>query len=293
MRLRFVALAAALTGASLAGGWVSRVEAQGLENHLYPPTELDVGGTLLRLSETIRIDPQNRPELGTEINVEDVLGVSRTTLQPRLAFRWRPGCLPIRRHELEVGFFRAVRSAEKTLDRTIVFRDTTFNLGAQVNSNIRTSQLFVNYRFAFTAHENTQIGFTVGLGAIFLRSELDALTAVNNPQVQYADTSKFTAPVGSVGFYGRFRLGNRWYLEPDLRAIYVKISNFKAGVLEGGAAVRYFFSNTIGAELGYGLGFYKVIVETPESGSGFLGIDVHGKVKYTVNGLRGGVVFLF
>jgi len=74
----------------------------------------------------------------------------------------------------------------------------------------------------------------------------------------------------------------------------VKISNIKAGVLEGGAAVRYFFSNTIGAELGYGLGFYKVTLETPESGSsGFLGIDVHGKVKYTVNGLRGGVVFQF
>jgi hypothetical protein len=287
--LGYLALAAGLTV-----GCVPKVGAQQLENHLYPPVEFDVGGTVLRLSETIRIDPQNRPELGTEINVENDLGLSRNTVQPRLAFRWRPGCTRIRRHELEVGFFLAKRSAEKTLDRTIQFRDTTFTLGAQVKSDIGTSQFFVNYRFAFTAHENTQIGFTVGLGAIFFRSELDALRAVDNPQVQFADTSKFTAPVGSVGLYGRFRLGNRWYLEPDLRAIYVKISNIKAGVLEGGAAVRYFFSNTIGAELGYGLGFYKVTLETPESGSGgFLGIDVHGKVKYTVNGLRGGVVFQF
>src|SRR5689334_18420055 len=78
------------------------VRAQQLENHLYPKFELGVGGTLLRLSETIRIDPESGGE-GTEINVEDVLGVSRSTLQPRVAFRWRPW----RRHEFEVGFQRA------------------------------------------------------------------------------------------------------------------------------------------------------------------------------------------
>jgi hypothetical protein len=44
----------------------------------------------------------------------------------------------------------------------------------------------------------------VGLGAIFFRSELDALRAVDNPQVQFADTSEIHGAVGSVGLYGRF-----------------------------------------------------------------------------------------
>jgi hypothetical protein len=287
--LGYLALAAGLTGV-----WAPRVGAQQLENRLYPKFEFDAEGTLLRLSETIRIDPQNRPELGTEISVEDVLGASRNTVQPRLGFRWRPG----RRHELELGFVRAVRSAERTLVDTIDFRDTSFAAGARINSNIRTSQLFLNYRFAFTAKENTQIGFGVGLGAIFLRTEIDALRGAtaggtDTATVQYGDSSSFTAPVGSLGLYGRFRLGNRWYLESDLRGMYVKISNIKAGVIETGVAARYFFSNTVGVELGYGLGWYKVTLEKTSSGSGFLGIDVAGKIKYTVQGLRGGLVFVF
>jgi hypothetical protein len=287
------ALGCLVLAASLMGFWPIRLGAQGLENRLYPKFELDVDGTLLRLSETIRIDPEGGGE-GTEINVEDVLGASRTTVQPRAAFRWRPG----RRHELEVGFVRAVRSAERTLADTIDFRDTSFAAGARINSNIRTSQLFLNYRFAFTAKENTQIGFGVGLGAIFLRTEIDALAGAtgggtDTATVQYGDSSSFTAPVGSVGIYGRFRVGNRWYLEPDLRGMYLKIQNLKAGVIELGFAGRYFFSNTIGAELGYSLGWYKVTLERTADGSGVFGIDVTGKVKYTVNGLRGGVVFVF
>ena len=272
----------------------SSVQPQQLRNNLYPKFELDAEGTVLRLGETLRIDPKNKPELGTEISVEDALGVSRSTLQPRVGFRWRPW----RRHEFEAGFQRVVRSAERTLTDTIVFHDTSFAAGSNVSSNIRTSSFYLNYRFAFTAKENTQIGFAVGLGLLFLRTELDKLiagtgSAADTTVVQFADTSSFTAPVGTVGFFGRFRVGNRWYLEPDLRALYVKISNLKAGVIEGGMAVRYFFSNTIGADVGYGLGWYQVTLEKTSSGSGAFGIDVSGKIKYTVNGLRAGVVFVF
>lgn len=278
---------------SLAAMCAPSVRAQELENHLYPKFEVDAGGTLLRMSETIRVDPENGGE-GTEINVEDVLGVSRSTLQPRVAFRWRPW----HRHEFEIGFQRAVRSAEKTLTDTIVFRDTSFAAGLRINSNIRTSQLFLNWRWAFTRKENTQIGFTLGLGALFLRSQLNALAGAtpggaDTTTVQYGDSASFTAPVGSVGGYGRFRLGDRWYLEPDLRFIYVKISNLKAGVIETGLAGRYFFSNTVGAELGYGLGWYKVTLERTPDNSGIFGIGVTGVIKYVVNGLRGGIVIQF
>jgi hypothetical protein len=106
-------------------GWLTVLfpmgaRAQELDPRLYPKFQVGASGTLLVLSETIRIDPQDGE--GTGIDVEDVLGVSTTSLEPRLAFRWHPG----RRHELEAGFVRAVRSAEKVLVDTISFADTTF-----------------------------------------------------------------------------------------------------------------------------------------------------------------------
>jgi hypothetical protein len=52
---------------------------------------------------------------------------------------------------------------------------------------------------------------------------------------------------GSAGQSVVPRAGSAGHIRED--------QQYQGGSLEGGAAVRYFFSNTIGAELGYGLGF--------------------------------------
>ena len=110
---------------------------------------------------------------------------------------------------------------------------------------------------------------------------------------EYSRSSSFTAPTLSVGLYGRWKLGEKWYLDSEVRGVYFKIENFKAGVAELGLAGRRFFSETFAAELGYNLGFYTVTLEKGTSGERFLAIDVAGKIKYTVNGFRAGAVFQF
>jgi len=286
---RFLVFAAGLTPLL-----ASAASAQELDSRLYPKWELDASATLLLLGENIRVDPQNQPAEGTEINAEDALGVSGTSLQPRAALRWHPG----RRHELELGYLRAVRSAEKVLVDTLTFSDTTFAAGLRLNSNLRTSQAFLTYRYSFRARPESQIGAAIGLGAIFLKSELDAVagTTPGGPDtaiVERSKTSSFTAPTLSLGLYGRWNLGEKWYLESDARGVYFKIENFKAGVAELGLAGRRFFSDKFAAELGYNLGFYTVTLEKTSAEDGFLNIDVAGKIKYTVNGFRGGIVWLF
>jgi hypothetical protein len=259
--------------------------AQELDPRLYPKFEAGASGTLLLLSETIRIDPRNRPGNGTEIDAEDVLGVSRTSLQPEAHFRWRPG----RRHELELRFLRAVRSAEKVLQDSIAVRDTSFAPGLTIDSDLRTSQAFLTYRYAFRARPETQLGLGIGLGIVFFRFKLGVLAGTT----PYSSTSEFNAPTGSIGAYGRFKLGDRWYLDSDLRGVYLKIQNLKATVGEAAIAGRYFLSNSVAAELGYNLGLYKVTLDKTASGSGFAGNDLEGVIKYSVNGFRGGLVIAF
>jgi hypothetical protein len=82
-------------------------------------------------------------------------------------------------------------------------------------------------------------------------------------------------------------------LESDARGVYFKVENFKAGVAELGLAGRRFFSDKLAAELGYNLGFYTVTPEKGSADNAFLNIDVAGKIKYTVNGFRGGIVWIF
>jgi len=271
------------------GGCVSRAAAQEPRSPLYSRFELDASVTLLVLNQTLRIDPNNRPGAGTEIVAEDVLGVSRTTFQPRATLRWRP----LRRHELEAGILPAVRSGERTLERTIVVGDSSFTAGARVNSAIRTSQAFVTYRFAFTAHKSTQLGASLGLGAIFYRSQIDALAGVtggriNTSGVLHSTTSEVTVPTVSAGAYGRFMLGERWYLEAELRGSYLEIDKSEVRMIEGGAAGRHFFSRAVGAELGYDLGYYRDSEpEITDRG------NFRGTFHFVVQGFRGGIVIQF
>jgi hypothetical protein len=270
-----------------------RAVAQDSPNHLYDRYQASASGTLLVLGATVRIDGENGR--GTELSIEDDLGLERSTLQPRLGFRWRLG----RRHELEGSYQWATRENGRVLTDTIVIRDTTFAAGLRINSSFGTSQAGLTYRWAFSAKENSQIGLGVGLGMIFLRLSVDALagTTTGGPDtaiVQRSSSADLNGPVGSLGVYGRWRLGDRWYLDSDIRGVYVKISNLRAGVLEAGLAGRYFFSDKFGAELGYGLGIYAVRLDREGTDDGgFAGIDVTGKIRYNVNGFRIGGVYAF
>ena len=256
---------------------------------LYNTFELSASGTLLVLGANIRIDPDSGE--GTEIDLEDQLGIGSTTLKPRLALRWRPG----RRHELEGGYQWAKRSGEAVLQDTIVFRDTVYAAGLRVNTTAGTSQAFLTYRFAFAAKEKSQLGAAVGLGIIFLRNELTATAGAtaggpDTAIVRYSRQGDFNGPSGSLGLYGRWLLGEKWYLESDLRGIYLEIENIKARVVELGAAGRYFLSDKVALEGGYNLGFYGVDITGRQN---FAGIERTGKISYTVNGWRVGGVYAF
>jgi hypothetical protein len=266
------------------------LEAQDVpRSHLYDKFQASASGTLLLLGATIRVDPDSGE--GTEISVKNTLGLGSTILKPRLGFRWRPG----RKHELEAVYQWAKRSGETVLQDTIVFRDTTYAAGLRINSSSGTSQAFLTYRYALKATEKTQLGAALGIGIIFLRNDITAIAGAtaggpDTAIAQFSRSGGFNGPEASLGGYGRWQLSDKWYLESDLRAIYIKIDNIKAGVIEAGLAGRYFPWEKIGLELGYNLGFYQLNIE---SANNFASINRTGKLKYTVNGWRIGGVYTF
>ncbi|MDX1396152.1 MAG: hypothetical protein R3195_17355 [Gemmatimonadota bacterium] len=259
------------------------IAAQELENRLYDTFQFTASGALIIFNANLRIDSDDG-SIGTEIDTEDDLGLAPTKLQPRGAMRWRPG----RRHEIELGYQFARRTAEKTLERDITVGDSTFAAGLDTRGRFDSDQAFFAYRFAFTARENTQIGVGLGLGAIFQKTNIQALATVSNGNgsatVEREFDESIVGPTASVGLYGRFRLGERWYLEPELRAIYVGIDRYDARVFDAGVAARYFFTNGVGVEGAYGIQAIRVDVEP-----GTLGIG--GRLKYGTQNLRLGVVF--
>ena len=261
-------------------GAAPAAQAQSSIGNLYAKWQIDLSGAMVLMGSTIRVDGANGE--GTDVD-SDVLGLSKSRLEPRISVRWRPG----HKHELELGYQFARRDAEKTLDREVIFNDSTYDVGANIKTNFRTDQAFLTYRFALKAAERSQLGLGVGIGLLPFKFEIDALGSVNGGQeVTSSGEKSFLGPTASIGAYGRWLLGERWYVESDLRGIKIKIDRLHASVVEANLAGRYFLSPKFAADLGYGISSIRLEVDPRDSGKGF-----SGKIKYPLQHVRLGLVF--
>ena len=291
-RIRSLRLAAvvALSGVSVNAAAAQSPAAQSpvaTRNHLYDRIQLTVSGTNVWLGPRIRIDATDSTP-GTEVSGDD-LGLTGSTLEPRVGLRWRLG----RRHELDMGYQMAAHSGERVLTDTIQVGDSTFATGLRVQTDNRADQAYFTYRFAFHARDRSQIGAALGLGAILFDLDIQAVSGAttggpDTTIVPFGIKRSVTAPTASLGLYGRWQLGDKWYLETDARVLYLEVDRIAATVIEGGAAARYFMSSRFGFELGYGLTGVKVEL-APGTGSG-AGNELAGVLRYALQNLRFGVI---
>ena len=266
-----------------------QAQSPGPPSHLYDRYQFTVSGTRVWLGSTVRVDRSDGTP-GTEFTPEDV-GASNGSWEPRLALRWRPGGGG-GRHELEIGYLFARSSGSRALADSIRFGDTTFAKGLRVNSAFKSDQGFLTYRYALHAAQRSQIGLAVGLGALFVNIDLDAIAGATSGGadtaiVPFSASQGITGPLGSLGVYGRWQVGgeDRGYIESDLRGLYVKVNRKAATVFEAGAAGRYFISRRAGLELGYGLTWINATLEHRSNGKGFA-----GQLKYALQNARLAVV---
>jgi hypothetical protein len=252
---------------------------------LYNKWEISPTAAAVILGADIRVDKSDG-SAGTTINAQDDLGLAKTKLQPRIDARFRMG----RKNELEGGFQLSQRSGEKTAQRDFNFADTTFHVGTSLNSKLDTNLLFLNYRHAFLAKERTQAGIGIGLGALFFSTAIDAAANAGGGGVSYSASKSVTAPVGSIGLYGRYLIGSRWSAETDARLVQLRVDRIHIHYSELNAAGRYWFSKKWGAELGASGDWVHVTIDPRLRANGTYGIG--SEVKFSLANVRIGAVFV-
>jgi len=270
----------------LVGLLPGRAQAQGTVNHLYDKFQIGAAGADVVLGTDIQINNSDGT-LGTSLDLGS-LGISKNAFAPSVGFAWRPG----KRHELQFNYLYISRTGEKTLVDTIYFADTSFAAGLDVKSKFSAPNLAFSYRFAFMAKENTQLGFQVGLGALFFNVAIDALGGVtgggaDTATVTYSAAKKLTGPTASLGLFGNFRFGDHWILGVNAGAIGAKVSNITATTWVGGLDGKYFFTKNWAVSGGWAINGIKV----SSSGDGSGWIDLSGSIKYTYQVFRLGFIF--
>lgn len=261
-------------------------QAPAATSHLRDPIQFSAAGTALVFATSIRADGSNGSP-GTEIDPEEDLGLPGAVARGYFALRVRIA----RRHELEMGYLLARRSAEHVLADTIRYQDTAFAAGLRINSDYSSDNLSLVYRFAFRMREKSEIGATVGLGALMFRNDIRAIAGTTSGGadtsiVPYAAATSLTVPTGALGLYGRWQLGDRTYLESSARALYLEIGRVQATVVDVAVAGRYFVNHWLGLEAGYGFTFnHADVSKRALSGRGFA-----GELQYSLHVFRLGIV---
>jgi len=275
-------------------GILSAQDSTAYRNHLYDKLTVSADFTTVLNRSNARLDGSNG-DAGTTLDFKSILGISGTSVQPAFGIQWKPG----RHTQFDLGYQFINAKGSRSISDTLRIGDDTVSGNIAASTKLGSSNATFQFKYSIWAAERHNIGLAVGLGAIFFDLKFDATAdACGGPNCASGSLSdtlnvdkSFTGPTASIGAFGQWRLGDRWYIGGDARGIGAHVDRFKFSVFEGDANTRYYLSN----RWGLGLGWYYTNVTVnvqPKSGS-TVANDLVGKVAYAYSSIRLGVVFAF
>lgn len=211
----------------------------------------------------------NDGNAGTEIDLEDDLGFSKSTSSFMGTFDWRIS----RRSRLGAEYFVLNRNASKTLERQIEFEDNVYNINTRVSSFFDVQIARIYYGYAFVSKPKYEIGALVGTHVLF--GDIGLRVEANQASAEYKDNFAFTAPLPDVGVWGEFVLGKRFGLFVNANYFAAKIDTIKGKIVSYNLSLLYNVYQNFSLTAGYtGLNFR---IEDYEE-------RVNGFVKWSYNG---------
>lgn len=229
------------------------------DNLLNDSLTLQAGLVRSSNSTTLRYDSSTGTP-GTEVNAEQDLGLPthKTIGRAELMFRMR------QRHRIRIGnyYLPLDRQATTTLQKTINFGDTTYNVGEVVQSELKVRMLAINYTYSFVKNDRVEIGASLGFDVVGFEA---AATVAARLRTERKDES---APAPLLGLDGTGRLSSRWYLEGRVQYVKLDVHEVKGtmGTLDANALYRLNPNVTFG----FGYSGFKVNVDINQATQGGL-----------------------
>ena len=217
---------------------------------------VSLGGFFTDIDSNVRQDSKTTGT-GTEINVEDELGVDSSTTVFRADAFWRF----FRRHRFDFSYYDLSRDARAELDIDIDFGDEEFPSGIAVESvyNIRVFKGV--YTFSFIQNQRFDIGASLGVHLT------DIEVGITAPGLGDEDVSDFLAPLPVVGLRGAYAITPKFFLKASVDYFWIEIDSFEGQLIDTNLSLEYNFFKYVGAGIGYNYFNLDLEVDT----SDFLG----------------------
>jgi hypothetical protein len=202
---------------------------------------------------------------GTPFTAERDLGLTNQAHQLRVEIIFRIEG----RSRLRVNFLDLRRSAEKTIDRTIQYGDTTFLVDNPVQSSFNWRQTDLTYTYSFLRTDRFELG--AGLGVHVLQAEAFAQIP-NTPQ--YADFNG-AGLFATLALDGTWRISSHWALTARGQYLKVTIGSISGMMGEYHTDLQYRWKRNVAFGLGYEYDEAELDVRK-ENPSGVLRLTING-----------------
>jgi len=238
-----------------------------------PPQALDrfdlaIGGYFADSSTSARLDGAVR---GTDFDFEHDLG-----LDPHHAIgRLRLSALVGDSQGFELDAYRLRRHGMRTLDRTVVVDDTTYDVNANVRGDLDLDFSSIAYRWWVPAGDRDVWGVGLGGGYYRARGVVQGEATVND-QHAYAkveDSSHAWAPLVEFGWRHAYSDSVRLYA--DLSGVAKGWGPVTGHIVNGAVGAEWFLTEHVGLGLEYGA--QRILLKSERSGvRGRLKLDLEG-----------------
>jgi len=222
---------------------------------------LAIGGFFPRVSSEFSLNAPNGAG-GGDINIEDDLGLDKSTTSAWIGFNWR--FQP--RHQLQVEWFQLNRDGESTAQKNLPpIGETTIGVGASLSSKIDMNLGRITYGYTFWRNEDWRLTFLAGVHVATFKATVTAggnVTVNGVPIVsgtRTESTSTYTIPLPHFGGSVSYKISPRWSTNFTALAFALEIDNYGGSLVELDGNVAFQVSKHFG--IGGGLKYFNLYLE--------------------------------
>jgi len=148
------------------------------------------------------------------------------------------------------------RTNTHTLTRDITFGDTTYHVGATLDSQLRVSLAELYYSYSFVNNGDVELGLGLGLSTYLTKAELDGVGTISGgtgggTASRSVEGRSLVAPIPSIKGYFVYTLYPRVFLSAAAKGITATINGYHASMQDYRGGLDWVFTQHFGAGAKY------------------------------------------
>lgn len=210
-----------------------------------------------------------------EVNFDDSFGTASDETRVRADLLWRMNP----KHHVRFLYFNNDVTRNRVLDRDIQWGDTTYHVGANVESQVKLKVYELAYEYAFIHQPTYEVNGSLGIHYMDLRLKLagNATTGGGATTAFVTEERKLPAPLPVIGVRAGWAFAPQWYLEGLGQFLKINVDGYKGHWFDARAGVTWMFHRNFGVGLGYNRWTTRVDVDRS---------NFNGSARFGYSGLQ-------